>query len=149
LFSIFHFPFGKPKAKKQKQEMGQKLNWDEAALRRVCNGYNMIDTEKVVRRCKENPGVECADLKNVCHNALRQGKANVRAKNLKEANSNFALAYQARCMCDYIWVNVMNRKGDQGHAKFLQDSRDFGKLATEGLDNEAAAEVLKLIKNLH
>ena len=85
-------------AKKASVASGKKVvvvAW-EGGLRRVCDGYNMIDTEMVVSKCKKNPGAECAALKAVCHDALRQGKAAVALGNLKQANSNFALAYQAR-----------------------------------------------------
>jgi hypothetical protein len=125
------------------------MPYNEAALRGVCKQYNMIDAEMVVKECKTNPGKECAKLKEVCHDALRQGKANIQAGKNDQANSNFALAYQARCMCDYIWSNVMNKEGDRGHAEFLQKSRDFSKFALEGLQGQAAKDVEKMIKSIH
>lgn len=58
----------------------------------------MIDSDMVVRECKKNPGSECARLKAICHQALSQGRDNVIKGELVKANSNFALAYQARCL---------------------------------------------------
>ena len=117
-------------------------------LAKFCHGYNMIDVKKVVDGCKSNPGKECGDLKAICHTALRQGQSHVKEGKLKEANSNFALAYQARCVCDYIWVHLMNKRGDAKHAEFLQSSRDFGAYCTGGLTGKEKQDALSMINKL-
>ena len=117
-------------------------------LAKVCAKYNMIDTKKVVDGCKANPGSECKKLKEICHDALRQGKSNVNKGAMSQANSNFAMAYQARCLSDYIWVNILKEKGDATHAEFLISSRDFGAYCTDGLSGKAKQDALKMINNL-
>ena len=118
-----------------------------AKLTAICNHNNMIDTAMVVSECKKNPEKECNHLKKICHHALAQGQKNVKAKNMSEARSNFVLAYQARCICDYIWVHIMDN-GDAIHADFLQKSRDFVAFCTGSLSGEDKDEALKMIQGL-
>jgi len=118
------------------------------ALAKVCKNYNMIDANKVVEGCRSNPGEECSDLKKICHKALKQGQTNVSKGNKSEANSNFAMAYQARCVCDYIWVNILHKRGDAKHAEFLSNSRDFGAYCTGDLSGKAKQDALDMIKHL-
>ena len=83
-----------------------KPSFDEAGLRACCAQYNMIDVEKVVQGCRKNPSAEAGQgdgLGTVKHNALSQGRDAFLSGDLDKANNHFALAYQARCVADYIW----------------------------------------------
>ena len=124
------------------------MSSDLTGLARVCKNYNMIDSKKVVDGCKANPGLECSELKRICHKALKQGQTHVNKGEMSEANSNFALAYQARCLCDYIWVNILGKHGDAQHAEFLRNSRDFSAYCTDGLTGKAKKDALSMIKHL-
>ena len=92
-------------------------------------GYSMLNTELTAKRCIENPGKECAAIKKLSHEALFTGRSNIIADKYEAANANFAYAYQMRCVSDYIWCNLLKNSGDNGHAAYLQLSREFGMLA--------------------
>lgn len=76
-------------------------------------------------RC--NAGNASRDYKKRVHVSLAQARDHVMAGRMKEATSCFAHAYQLRCLCDWVWVNVLGNRGDFNHARFLQASRDFAK----------------------
>ena len=113
-------------------------------------GYNMLNTDLTAKRCVENPGKECAAIKKLSHDALFTGRSNILADNYEAANSNFAYAYQMRCVSDYIWCNLMHNSGDNGHAAYLQLSRDFGMLAANKriLTSEQKTNILKQIERI-
>jgi hypothetical protein len=92
-------------------------------------GYNMLDVDMAAESAAKDPSKTYKDLKVLSHKALGTGKANVQKDDLATANKNFAFAYQMRCVCDWIWKNLLNKQGDAGHAAYLQVSRSFGKLA--------------------
>jgi hypothetical protein len=78
---------------------------------------------------KAKAGKEMARLKALAHAALATGRDKVNAGDNKTANSNFANAYQVRCVCDWLWKHAMGNSGDSGHAGYLTLSRNFSKLA--------------------
>lgn len=113
-------------------------------------GYNMLNTELTAKRCVENPGKECAAIKKLSHEALSTGRNNILKDDYEAANNNFAFAYQMRCVSDYIWCNLLHNSGDNGHAAYLQLSREFGILAANKrkLTAEQKNNILKQIESI-
>ena len=113
--------------------------------------YNMLDCEMIAEKTLENASMEYKELKQLSHKALKDGRDAMEVGNLPKANSNFAFAYQTRCCCDWIWKQVLGNTGDHGHAKYLQISREFSKLAAgKHKISEAEKELIKkLIADIH
>eukprot|EP00295_Goniomonas_pacifica_P047914 CAMPEP_0175913398 /NCGR_PEP_ID=MMETSP0108-20121206/9245_1 /TAXON_ID=195067 ORGANISM="Goniomonas pacifica, Strain CCMP1869" /NCGR_SAMPLE_ID=MMETSP0108 /ASSEMBLY_ACC=CAM_ASM_000204 /LENGTH=180 /DNA_ID=CAMNT_0017235787 /DNA_START=98 /DNA_END=640 /DNA_ORIENTATION=- len=119
----------------------------ELELKRL--GYNMLDCKLTAERALENPSKEYAELKRLSHASLIQGRDNMIAGRNHDANSNFAFAYQMRCTSDWIWKNLLHRQGDLGHAKFLEVSREFSKLAGHKLTGEQKARIAAKVAAIH
>jgi hypothetical protein len=119
----------------------------EAEFKRL--GYNMLDCKKTAAEALANPGKEYAALKKLSHQALTSGRDFMNNDDNQKANSNFAFAYQMRCVADWIWINLMHNEGDLKHHKFLELSREFGKLATGKLDGKQKEKIRKEVDQLH
>ena len=107
--------------------------------------YNMLDCRLTARMSLANPNKEYSDLKKLSHQALAKGRDQMKAEQNDQANSSFAFAYQMRCVCDFIWKRLLNKSGDQGHAKYLKVSRKFSQYATKKLTPQQMTEVEALI----
>lgn len=76
----------------------------------------------------KNPDLEYNRLKKASKEFLEKGKEALLNDNYIEAKTNFVLAYQYRCCCDWIWTHKLydkgtkkvGRPGDPGHAVFVQ-----------------------------
>src|SRR5687768_3864026 len=102
----------------------------------------MIDAAMVASKAAVNPGEVCAALKVLYHQSLAKGRDFLIAGDNEKANNCFAFAYQTRCVCDWIWKNLMGKSGDLGHAKYLQIQRSYSQYA---LGKITKAEVLEKI----
>lgn len=96
--------------------------------------YSMLNTAEIARKFHAAKNMKTlkkisAELKKDCHDALDDAQKLLLKDNYKEAKLSFAYAYQMRCCCDWIWVNVLKKQGNKGHAEFLKNSRSFAKLA--------------------
>eukprot|EP00750_Incisomonas_marina_P009016 INCI15772.2.p1 GENE.INCI15772.2~~INCI15772.2.p1 ORF type:complete len:147 (-),score=26.86 INCI15772.2:272-655(-) len=118
-----------------------------ASLTRL--GYNMLDVKKTAQDAVSNPSAEYKALKVLAHKALATGRDNVNKGDMSKANNSFAFAYQMRCTADWIWKNLMKNKGDLGHAKFVEKSRLYGKLAAGNLPKADIAKTLAAIAKIH
>lgn len=148
---------GKPKAKatsSAEKEASITGKWTASALKAEFDklGYNMLDTELAATSIatSQNPAKTYKDLKVLAHKALATGRDNVAKGDLATANKNFAFAYQMRCVCDWIWKNLMGKQGDTGHAAFLRLSTGFGKLCANktSLSDTKKAKIFELISDI-
>ena len=135
-----------PKAPKTASATG----WTKDSLRKEFEllGYNMLDCGLAADKCIENASKECKDIKALSHKALSSGRDAMNADDTAKANSNFAFAYQMRCVSDWILVNLLKKRGDEGHAKYLEVSRQFSKLATGKLSGEDKKKIEALIAKI-
>ena len=135
-----------PKAPKTASATG----WTKDSLRKEFEllGYNMLDCGLAADKCIENASKECKDIKALSHKALSSGRDAMNADDTAKANSNFAFAYQMRCVSDWILVNLLKKRGDEGHAKYLEVSRQFSKLAMGKLSGEDKKKIEALIAKI-
>ena len=93
---------------------------------------------------------EYKELKTLAHSALAKGRDQMDSNENDKANASFAFAYQMRCTSDWLWVHAIGREGDEGHAKYLELSRAFGKLAagTKPLTDDEKAIIKKRIEKI-
>jgi len=136
----------KPKTEAKKQ-------YTEITLARKFRklGYNMLDPDLTAKKAIANPKAECAEIKALCHKALAGARDAVQNDDLAKANSQFAFAYQMRCVSDWIYVNLLGNSGDRGHAKYLELEREFGKLSAgkKALSAQEKKDILKAINAIH
>lgn len=115
--------------------------------------YNMINIEETATKLIENPGLEYKDLKDFHKKVLEQGRQALLDKKYDNSNKHFALAYQTRCVCDWIWVKILGHKEKDRkaeHANFLHKERMFGQLACALMQNDREPltnKEIKLIKS--
>lgn len=114
-------------------------------------GYNMMDVDMIAKKAIADPSAEYKALKVLSHKALYEGKQSMEKDDLVKANSQFAFAYQTRCVCDYLWKHLLGNSGDAGHAAYLQVQRDFGKLAAgkTKLTAQEKETILAKIRKIH
>lgn len=118
-------------------------------LQRIKNlKYTMINCQEVADKLWENPKNESRELKKFHHTVLYEARNHLLADppRYKESNKAFALAYQTRCVCDWIYTNILGKQGDKQHTKFLEKEREFGKIAAELLTNKRQTMTAKEIK---
>ena len=97
----------------------------------------MLDYELIAIGLLRNPDKEYDRLKKAAHNLVEQGRTELLDDKYSEAKKSFALGYQSRCCCDWIWTHKLyckelkkvGRPGNKGHAVFVQKSRKFAMLA--------------------
>lgn len=110
--------------------------------------YNMLDCDMIAAKLSDNASEEYKELKKVSHKALADGRDAMLSDDLKNANSNFAFAYQS---CDWIWKNMLGKSGDSGHANYLIVTREFSKLAAgkQKLSEAEKKRILTYITAIH
>lgn len=104
---------------------------------------------EIIRDVQHNPRRANARIKKVCHEALSDGRDNVKHKNYEAATSNFAYAYQARCICDKIQADFCGGS-DAKHAHFLKQSRAFASECRAMIDGNTrmSSDVLRQIRKI-
>lgn len=121
------------------------------ALRKL--NYNMVNdnVNDIAKSLVSDLGAGYKALKVKCHKALGAGRDNMRAGRHDKANSNFAYAYQMRCVCNYIWVNWMHQPDDKVHNHYLVLQRKFSQFALNNgkLSDKEKAEVEAAIAKIH
>lgn len=101
--------------------------------------YTMINIEETATKLIENPGLEYKKLKTFHKKVLEQGRTALIDGKFEDSNKHFALAYQCRCVCDWIYVDILGhtgKDGKAGHANFLHKERIFGQLASALMQNK-------------
>ena len=72
--------------------------------------YNMLDSSLIAKGLLKNPDLEYSRLKKASHELVEKGKEELLKDNYREAKNNFALTYQTRCCCDWIWTHKLYDK---------------------------------------
>lgn len=111
-------------------------------------GYNMLDCKIAASTALADPGKAYKALKVRSKQALTQGRDSMIAGKNETANNNFAFAYQMRCVCHWIWKNLLGRTGDNGHQAFLTLSRKFSQLANGKLTGAQKQEVESMVEKI-
>eukprot|EP00873_Tetraselmis_striata_P009146 jgi/Tetstr1/429410/TSEL_019320.t1 len=57
-------------------------------------------------------------------------------------------ALKMRCVCHWIWKNLLGRTGDNGHQAFLTLSRKFSQLANGKLTGAQKQEVESMVEKI-
>jgi hypothetical protein len=129
--------------------MKKKYSQDELEKYFKNLNYNMLDCKLTAKKCYENPNEEHKQLKVLSHKALSSGRDYMLNKDYDKANNQFAFAYQMRCVADFTWKNILGKDGDTGHAKYLEISRDFSKLALKKIiPEDEKKKILEKIKQI-
>lgn len=122
-------------------------------LQDLSEEHNML-TERARHRlaCKlaTDPRQACADLKERVHDALVEGRDHLNNEDRIEASRSFAYAFQMRCVCDFVWTEILGKESNEAHDRYLQLSRYFGRYALgRKLPKRLEAEVRTAIENIH
>ena len=88
--------------------------------------YSMLPTKEIARKFHAARNMKTlkkisAELKLDCHNALDDAQKLLLNDNYKKAKLRFAYAYQMRCCCDWVWVHILKKTGNKGHAFFCKN----------------------------